>query len=118
VRVRVWVDDDPGNELRTLRGWLLDEPTVRQFGELGTERAADPGAMGTAEVLSLAIGSSLSVAQLLFSVAAWRSTRPRRYVVRVQRGGRTVEVGTDDEAELRALAEELERDIDQRPEAG
>jgi hypothetical protein len=114
----VWVDDDPGDELRALRGWLLEEPAVRQFGSLAAERAADPGAMGTAEVLSLAIGSSLSVAQLLFSVAAWRTTRPKRYVVRVQRGGRTVEVGTDDQAELRALAEDLERDIDDRPEAG
>ena len=40
MRVRVWVDDDPGNELRTLRGWLHDEPTVRQFGELSTELSA------------------------------------------------------------------------------
>ena len=53
----------------------------------------------------------------ILSIAAWRTTRPRRYVVRVQREGRTVEVRTDDEAELRTLAEELEGAIDSRPGA-
>jgi hypothetical protein len=117
VRLRVWVDDDPGNELHALRGWLQDEPAVRQFGSLATDRAADPGSMGTAEVLSLAVGSGLSIAQLFLAIAAWRTTRPKRYVIRVQRDGRTVEVGTDDEAELRELAQELEGAIGDRPGA-
>jgi hypothetical protein len=113
----VWVDEDPGGELRALRSWLLDEPQVRQFGSLATDRSADAAAMGTAEVLSLAVGSGLSIAQLVLSVAAWRTSRPRRYVIKVERDGRSVEVGTDDEAELRALAEELEDAITDRPGA-
>jgi hypothetical protein len=68
-------------------------------------------------VLSLAIGSGLTLAQLLFSVASWHTSRPGRYTLRVERDGRTVEVTSDDQAELASLATQLEAAVG-RPEAG
>jgi hypothetical protein len=116
VQVRVWVEHDPGDELRSLHGWLLEEPAVRRYGEPAIRSEVRPGALGSADILALALGSGLSAAQLIATIVGWRATRPQKYLVRVQGNGRTVEVRTDDEAEIPRLAGELEQAL--KPEAG
>ncbi len=119
MNVEISVCDDPGDELLALRRWLIEEPAVRRSGGIThADRPSEPGAMGSLDVISLVVGSGLTVAQILASIVAWRATRPRRYLVRVEKDGRAVEVGTDDLAEVDALARQLEARITDEPEAG
>src|SRR5690349_10339826 len=93
VRVRVWVEDDSGDELRSLYGWLVAEPQIRQYGAPAIEdNSTVEGALGTLDVVALAVGSGLTVAQLMTAIAGWQVTRPKKYLVRVTANGRSVEV--------------------------
>jgi hypothetical protein len=111
VELVVTVVDD-GDETRSLHTWLADEPTVRRYGKLGWRTSGPPAdGMGTLEVVSVIVGSGLSVAQLLNFIVSWRASRPQPVLVRVQAGSRTVEVRTAGTEDIRRLVDELEAGI-------
>jgi Effector Associated Constant Component 1 len=118
VELSVTVVDDPGDELRSLRNWLADDPSVRRYGRFReSHQPAGPDAMGTLELLSVVIGSGLSLTQLLNLIVSWRASRPRPVLVRVQAGHRTVEVRTANIEDVPAVVEELEATICGTPES-
>jgi len=117
--VEAWVSvpGDSRDDLRSLRNWLADEPSVRRHGRLA-ERAERPGpdVMGVSDILSVVVGSGLSLGQLVNLIVTWRASRPRPVLVRVQVGDRTVEVRTADIGDVPGIVEELEATIHGTPE--
>lgn len=117
VQIRLMVDD--GNELASLRSWLADEPLVRTYGRLAEVPAPAPeGAMSSLAALALVVGSGLSVAELVTIVLIWRAGRPKPVVLHVHAGDRSVEIGVDDVRDIKAIAEMLEANLTDKPEAG
>lgn len=117
LRLSIPGDDDGGGEpdveaLRSLRGWLAEEPMVRRYGEVHWSNAAPPGELGAAiDVLTLVIGTGMSTLQLLLAVAQWRASRPVPPTVTITRtepGGATVRIEATDPQTLAAAAEALE----------
>lgn len=110
---------DDGDELRSLRTWLADEPLVRRYGRLAEVAAPAPeGAMSSLAALALIVGSGLSIAHLLTAILTWRAGRPKPVVLRVQAGDRSVEIGVDDVRDLGAIAARLEANLTDQPGAG
>ena len=112
VRVRIQVEGDEPETLRSLRGFLHDEPAVRQSGELSWAKAESGQQMGVlVDVLSLIIGSGFSASQLIMTIANWRMSRHPAPVVTISRelaDGRTIRIETSDPALLAQAVRELE----------
>lgn len=116
MRLRLSISDVHGEAdveaLRSLRGWLADEPLVRQHGKVSWSNAAPPGELGAAvDVLTLVLGTGLSALQLLLAVAQWRASRPVPPTVTITRtepDGATVRIEATDPQALAAAAEALE----------
>jgi hypothetical protein len=101
----------PGDSGESLYQWLADEPEVRRYGELRPVAEPQPGEMGDPiAILSLVIGSGLSLGHLLVAIAQWRATLPRSVRVNVELPDRTITVETDDADEALDIARRLEED--------
>ncbi len=115
--VLVSVVDGSSDEARSLDTWLAEDPAVRRYGRVrhgsGGRRPEDMGAL---DVLSVVVGSGLSLSQLLWLVVNWRASRPQPVLVRVQVAGRTVEVRTNRVEDVPRIVEELEADIGGAPD--
>ena len=111
--------NDSRDELRALRDWLADESLVRRYGHLrdASEPAPD-GVMSALAALSLVVGSGLTITQLVTFIVTWRAGRPKPVAVRVEVGGRSVEVRTNDVRDVPALVKHLEASLADEPEAG
>jgi hypothetical protein len=111
------------DELRSLRNWLAEEPTVRRFGQVGWVESSSPAEMGNAlDALSLGITAGLSVAQLATSLVAWRESRPRRNsTIVIEYRDVRVRLDGSDEAQLGRAIDLLSASIDRadavRPES-
>jgi Effector Associated Constant Component 1 len=107
VRILVQV---PGETGESLYRWLADEPEVRRHGQLRSVPAGTPGEMGDPiAILSLVIGTGLSLGHLLVAIAQWRAMLPRPVRVNVQLpDNRVVTVETDDPEEAMDIARRLE----------
>jgi hypothetical protein len=109
------VGDTPPPDVDTLlslQRWLVGEPDVVQ-SEIGLSTATPrPGELGAAiEIISLVLGTGLSVAQLLLAVAQWRSTRPAAPAViltRIDPDGTSVRIESADPAAVAAAARALD----------
>lgn len=110
MRVCVRVEDDSGDDLRSLCGWLRDEPRVRRYGEpTVADGDGDPGHMGAGvEVLNMVLGAGLSAAQLALSIIMWRASRGRPVRVIIEHDGGQVPVDTDDPADADTIAAKIE----------
>jgi Effector Associated Constant Component 1 len=116
MRLRLTISDVHGqadvDALRSLRGWLADEPLVRRHAEVNWSDGASPGELGTAvDVLTLVLGTGMSALQLLLAVAQWRASRPVPPTVTITRtepDGATVRIEATDAQALAAAAEALE----------
>jgi hypothetical protein len=117
VQVWVGVDDDSGDEIRSLWNWLAEESAVRRYGQLHGVGEPTSGTMGSVELLSLVVGSGLSLAHLMTIILTWRAARPKPYLLRVRVGNRSIEVRADDPRDASALARDLEASIVGDPEA-
>jgi hypothetical protein len=114
VDVEIMVDGDPaGDELRNLRGWLLDEDELRGRVSL-RERPAEPGTLpgGTLEAVAVATvgGTAGALIQTLCSVlVTWLRTRRSQVEITViGYNGAKVALTTRD---VRALSSDGVRDV-------
>ena len=112
VRVRIQVEGEDPETLRSLRGFLQDDPAVRRSGELSWAKAESSQQMGVlVDVLSLIIGSGFSASNLVMTIANWRRSRRPAPVVMISRemaDGRTIRIETSDPALLDQAVRELE----------
>ena len=109
VRVRIRVEGEDPETLRSLRGWLHDDPAIRRSADLSWAKAESTQQMGVLiDVLTLALGTGFSASQLVVAIAGWRQSRHPAPVVTISRelpDGTTVRIATSDrEALQRAVA--------------
>ena len=112
VRVRIQVEGEDPDALRSLRGFLQEEPAARRSADLSWARAESSQQMGVLiEVLSLLLGSGFSASQLVMTIANWRRSRHPAPIVTISRevgDGRTIRIETSDPAILAQAVRELE----------
>lgn len=88
-------------EIRSLFAWLNDEADVRQHTRISLS-ASQPGVgeMGAAlDVIQLVTDSTFQILNLALAYANWRTSRPTRTRVTIERKGVKVQLDeTDDEA--------------------
>ncbi|MFJ1562489.1 effector-associated constant component EACC1 [Streptomyces mirabilis] len=125
MRVDVYIDEECSEgELRSLQGWLGQEPAVRRSAAFTLrEKSAEPGSMGgVLDVLQLVTGNGWSAASFVLSVAAWRQTRPRAPQITIRRGNTEISISDGTETELRQVLAVLESRSDEGepdgPDAG
>lgn len=106
--------DDAAGELRTLYGWLLNEPEVRRHATVSLmSEEPDAGQMGTAlEAVKLVVDGGFQVLDLALAYAGWRATRPSKRVVTVERDGTTVSLADADPDEIDKIVRLLGADRD------
>ncbi|MDR7276451.1 effector-associated constant component EACC1 [Catenuloplanes atrovinosus] len=111
VRVVLRVQGDDPDEVRNLRSWLQEERDVRAHGDLRYADTLGGNEMGVGvEMLSLIVGSGLTLVQLGLAIAQWRDTRraaPTVTITRETEDGRTVTIETSDPAAVEAAMREL-----------
>ncbi|MGW6530132.1 effector-associated constant component EACC1 [Streptomyces venezuelae] len=105
--------DDAEEQLRSLAAWIGADRAVRRSveAELRSDPARTPGHQGNGiDILALVVGSGFSAASLAVSIATWRSTRPQRPTLTVERpDGAVVHIsGHSDEEVERLLRRALE----------
>ncbi|MFE6481762.1 hypothetical protein ACFVGN_02285 [Streptomyces sp. NPDC057757] len=107
IEVRVQGSDD---DLRSLYGWLRDEPAVRRTANLELlEQPPRPGEMGgLVDVLQLVTDNGWSAGTFAFTLATWRQTRRRDPGVTVRRGDTVVTLSDCNDAEIQRVIEMLE----------
>jgi hypothetical protein len=97
--------------LLSLQRWLADEPDLAQL-EIGLSSATRPGELsGTVEVISLVLGTGLSVGQLLLAVSSWQRSRPDAPAVvltRTDTDGTTVRIESSDPEAIAVAARALD----------
>jgi len=108
-----FADEEGGSDSRidhvdcvmSLYRWLIVDPELRGIADVTAAPHEIQGEMGGAlDVISVALGNTIAVANLLVAVAAWRGSRPNPPRVQLERNGRTVTVQGDSPE---ALAEVL-----------
>jgi hypothetical protein len=109
VKVSLSVGDGGANGLRSLHGWLSQQPGLR--GQVGiTPRPPRAGEMGSVpDLVTVLVGSGGAISVLIGSLRTWLA-QPRRSDIRVKMhlpDGKTVDVDArrvgDAEALLRAV---------------
>jgi hypothetical protein len=110
VRVRLRVDGDDPDVLRSLRGWLQEDDAVGAHGDVTWSPDGAPDQMGIVmDVLTLVLGTGLSAAQLVLAVAQWRQSRhPAPVVTIIRPDGVTVRIGASSAEPLEEVARTLE----------
>jgi hypothetical protein len=111
VRLQLRVHADP-EETELLREWLEEDPSVQRDAGLRLGRAEDPEHQGVdIQVLSLAITSTLTAANVVLQVVNWRRTRPQRPVVTITQelpNGTVVRIDTFDSDAIAQAVRKLE----------
>ncbi|TQK52932.1 hypothetical protein FBY35_3395 [Streptomyces sp. SLBN-118] len=109
MRIEVSVEGGE-DDLRSLHGWLRDDPDVRRTADLTLlESPTRPGDMGAGlDLLQLLTGNGWSAISFAIAVATWRQARHRNPQVTVRRGDTVVELSNCNEAEVQRLIAWLE----------
>ncbi len=111
-RVRIQIEGEDPDALRSLRGFLQEEPAARRSADLSWAKAESSQQMGVLiDVLTLILGSGFSASQLIMTIANWRRSRHPAPVVTISRevaDGRTIRIETSDPAILAQAVRELE----------
>ncbi|WP_330285384.1 effector-associated constant component EACC1 [Streptomyces sp. NBC_00576] len=104
-------DDSVEEETRSLHDWFEADRALRRSSQIEMLSSENPvaGAQGTVlDLVSLVLGSGFSAASLGISVASWRSTRPQRPTVTLERpDGRTVTISGASASETQRMVEQL-----------
>ncbi|MFE0520787.1 hypothetical protein [Streptomyces sp. NPDC058954] len=98
------------SELRSLQGWLRQEPATRTAVVSQGGQTPAPGSMGNLfDMLELVTGNGWSAASFVLSVLAWRQTRPRPPRVVIRYGEVEISLAEGSEEEVRAMVAALEQ---------
>jgi hypothetical protein len=112
VRVRIQVEGEDPEALRSLRGFLHEEPAARRSADLSWAKAESSQQMGVLiDVLTLILGTGFSASQLVMTIANWRRARHPAPIVTISQDvgdGRTIRIETSDPAILAQAVRELE----------
>jgi hypothetical protein len=114
IFIRVGGDGADG-ELRSLYGWLLNEPEVRRHAKVSlVSGEPEAGRMGAGlEAVKLVVDSGFAAANLALAYAAWRTSRPSTSVVTIERDGTTVSLTDADPGEIDKIVRLFGADRDQ-----
>ncbi|PGH50010.1 hypothetical protein [Streptomyces sp. Ru87] len=111
MQVQIVVDGTDGDQsLTSLYRWLLQDPEVtRDAVVLPVADRPGTGEMGGAfEVLNAVLTHAVALGGLAVSCAAWRASRPRAPVIRIERDGVTVTVEDGSPDTVRRVVEALD----------
>ncbi|SNR93482.1 hypothetical protein SAMN05216276_1001311 [Streptosporangium subroseum] len=99
-------------ELRSLHGWLLDDPDVRRHAKVLLSGAPpSDGEMGSAlEVIKLITDGGFQTLTLALAYVSWRSTRPAKPHVTIERDGTKIVLSDDDPEAIEKIVRMLESD--------
>jgi len=111
VRLLLTVDGD-AQETERLRKFLAEDADVRRVGDLRYGRPKDSEHLGVdVQVLSLAIGSTLTASGLVLQLFNFRRTRPHRPVITITQelpDGTVVRIDSDSPEAAAEIARKLE----------
>jgi hypothetical protein len=94
--------DGAESELRSLYGWLLNEPEVRRYAKVSlVSDVPAAGQMGVdLEAVKLVLDSGFAALNLALAYAGWRSTRSSKTGVTIEREGTTISLSDADPDEI------------------
>ncbi len=97
-------------ELASLYSWLREEPGVRRHARISLTAAEPlPGQMGAAfDIIQLVVDSGFQALNLALAYATWRSTRPVRPQVIIERGGTRLTLDDADPDTVDAIVRALQ----------
>ncbi|WUK78261.1 hypothetical protein OG996_06095 [Streptomyces sp. NBC_00366] len=97
-------------ELRSLDGWLRQEPSIRRSATVSLHTEAAPtGSMGgLIDSLGLITSNGWSAASFALSLVTWRQTRPRPPKIVIRHGDVEISLTDATEEEVRRLVDALE----------
>jgi len=111
VRLQLTVDGD-AEETERLRKFLAEDVDVRRAGDLRYGRPTESDHLGVdIQVLSLAIGSTLTASGLVLQLFNFRRTRPHRPVITITQelpDGTVVRIDSDSPEAAAEIARKLE----------
>jgi hypothetical protein len=111
MRLQIAVDGD-ADETERLRQFLAEDVDVRRAGDLRYARPAEAGHLGVdIQVLSLAIGSTLTASGWVLNLLNFRRTRPGRPVITVTHerpDGTIVRIDSDEPDAVAEIIRKLE----------
>ncbi|MFI9836321.1 hypothetical protein ACIHFD_04770 [Nonomuraea sp. NPDC051941] len=99
-------------ELRSLRGWLMDDPEVRRHTKIRLGGApVEDGEMGSAlEVIELITNSGFQVLTFALAYVSWRSTRPAKPSITIEYNGAKIVLEEGDPETVEKIVRMLEPD--------
>ncbi|MDR7276370.1 effector-associated constant component EACC1 [Catenuloplanes atrovinosus] len=102
--VSIRVDDQP-----SLYRWLTLDPDVRRHATVTLPSAPPrPGGMGGAlDVINVVLGNGIALSSLLVAVSAWRESRPRPPVTRIERGDVSITIEDASPETVRRIVDAL-----------
>jgi hypothetical protein len=101
IYIRV-AGDDSERELRSLFGWLRDEPDLRRSARISVVPGApDTASMGSAlEAIELVTGSGFQAHNLALAYSTWRANRTNASKVTIEHDGTKIELAETDADEV------------------
>ncbi|MDJ1134157.1 effector-associated constant component EACC1 [Streptomyces iconiensis] len=101
--------DSSGQNIAALRDWLRNETALRSALLAPQAEQEGRGHMGPSlDLIDLFLEHFESLASLLFTVLAWRNTRPTAPSVQITHNGITVTLDSADPDAIRRVAEALQ----------
>lgn len=103
---------DSEQELRSLRGWLTNDPEVRRYAKIRLGGAPiQDGEMGSAlEVIELITNSGFQALTFALAYVSWRSTRPAKPSVTIEHNGTKIVLSDGDPETVEKIVRMLESD--------
>ena len=96
-------DEASAKALTSLYRWLRDDSATRNYAKVELVSEADPGEMGSIEVLCAVLGQLTSIGSLAVAFASWRDSRTTTPNVRIRHGQSSIDI-EDATAEQLAMA--------------
>ncbi|MBO3752812.1 hypothetical protein J5X84_42760 [Streptosporangiaceae bacterium NEAU-GS5] len=116
ISIRVDDSADSETELRSLHGWLTDDPAIRHHARVTlTGPPPAPGHMGGAlDVIQLVFDEGFQAASLALAYASWRSTRRAKPTMTIEHGETKITLPADDPETAAKIVRLLDQNGDKK----